>query len=116
MIVVIGASSFIGTYLIDQLISQRREVFATCRNDLNRHYYKDRDVEYAQVDIAKAQALERLPEKDIEAVVLLASMMPNNDRECFAQPYIDINVTGTLNVLRILQKGWGKENNIWSFP
>jgi UDP-glucose 4-epimerase len=99
MILVIGASSFIGTYLVDELIAQGREVFATGHSNLNREYYANRQIKYAQVDIARQQDLERLPKENVEAVVLLASMMPNNDNRCVPQPYVDVNITGTLNVL-----------------
>jgi UDP-glucose 4-epimerase len=99
MIVVIGASSFIGTYLIEELLSQGRDIFATGHNNLNPEYYEDRNIDYAQVDVRRKQDFERLPKKGVEAVVLLASMMPNNDKECLPQPYVDINITGTLNVL-----------------
>jgi UDP-glucose 4-epimerase len=99
MIVVIGASSFIGTYLVDELITKGREVFATGNSNLNREYYANRQIEYAQVDIARQQDLEKLPKENVEAVVLLASMMPNNDNKCAPQPYVDVNITGTLNVL-----------------
>jgi len=99
MIVVIGASSFIGTYLVDELVAQGREVFATGHSNMNRDYYAKRQIKYAQVDIARRQDLEKLPTEDVEAVVLMASMMPNNDDRCVPQPYVDVNITGTLNVL-----------------
>jgi UDP-glucose 4-epimerase len=99
MIVVIGASSFIGSYLTDELIMQGREVFATGHSNLNREYYTKKNVKYAQVDIARQQDLERLPKDNVEAVVLLASMMPNNDYKCDPHPYVDVNIKGTLNVL-----------------
>jgi UDP-glucose 4-epimerase len=99
MIVVIGASSFIGTYLVDELVAQRREVFATGHSNMNRAYYTKRQVTYARVDISRQQDLERLPKENVEAVVVMASMMPNNDKQCIPQPYVDVNITGTLNIL-----------------
>jgi UDP-glucose 4-epimerase len=99
MIVVIGASSFIGTYLVDELIAQGRKVFATGHSNLNLDYYAKRKIKYAQVDISRRQDFEKLPKENVEAVVLMASMMPNNDAKSVSQPYIDVNITGTLNVL-----------------
>lgn len=99
MIVVIGASSFIGTYLVDELVAQGREVFATGHSNLNLDYYTKRNIKYAQVDLSRRQDFEKLPKENVEAVVLMASMMPNNDANLVSQPYIDVNITGTLNVL-----------------
>ena len=45
MIIVIGASSFIGSYLVDELVAQGREVFATGHSNLNEAYYARRNVE-----------------------------------------------------------------------
>jgi len=99
MIVVIGASGFIGTYLVDELIVQGREVFATGRSNLSMEYFAGRGIKSAKVDITKQQELAKLPKENIEAVVLLASMMPVNDDGCPPQRYVDVNITGTLNVL-----------------
>jgi UDP-glucose 4-epimerase len=99
MIIVIGASSFIGTYLTDALASQGRAVFATTRSDAGRRYYLGRGVPCAPVDISRKADLEVLPRKDIEAVILLASLLPANDTQGDPRRYVDVNVTGTLNVL-----------------
>ena len=99
MIVVFGASSFIGTYLVDELISQGRHVFATGRSNSSKEYYIGKGIPFAQVDIAKQQGFEQLPKENVEAVVSLASMMPVNDDGCSPQQYVDVNITGTLNVL-----------------
>jgi len=99
MIVVIGASSFIGTYLVDELANQGRSIFATGYRNLNEQYYLNKGIPFASVDISKQADMQKLPKRDIEAVVLLATMMPNNDNRCIPQPYVDVNITGTLNVL-----------------
>lgn len=99
MIVIIGASGFIGSYLIDELFTQGREIFATGYSNINREYFDSRQIKYAHVDITRQRDFEKLPKKNVEAVVSLASMMPVNDNGCSPQKYIDVNITGTLNVL-----------------
>lgn len=47
MILVIGASGFIGNYLIDDLINNGYEVFATCRNDAALQYFKTKKLNAA---------------------------------------------------------------------
>lgn len=99
MIIVIGASSFIGTYLVDELIAQGRKVFATGYSNLNQEYYASQGIQFAQVNIAQKQDLARLPKENIDAVILLASLLPANDVERDPQRYVDVNVSGVLNVL-----------------
>jgi UDP-glucose 4-epimerase len=99
MILVIGASSFIGTYLVDELVAEGREVFATGYSNLNEGYYAEKGIQFARVNIAKQQDFEKMPKENIDAVILLAVLMPANDVECIPQRYIDVNLTGTLNVL-----------------
>jgi len=99
MIIIIGASSFIGSYLTDELFTQGREVFATGHSNTSREYFDGRQIKFANIDITRQQDFEKLPKRNVEAVVLLASMMPNNDYKCDPHPYVDVNITGTLNVL-----------------
>jgi len=104
MIVVIGASGFIGTYLTDELIAQGREVFATGRRHLNRDYYESRGIPCAKLDISRKEDFDALPTHNIEAVVLLAGLLPANVADYDPQKYIDINVTGTLNTLEYCRR------------
>jgi len=99
MIIVIGGSGFIGSYLVDGLLAEGREVFATGNSNLNHEYYAAKGIRCAQVDITKQQDFERLPKENIDAVILLAGLMPANDPGGAQQRYVDVNMTGTLNVL-----------------
>ena len=99
MIVVIGATSFIGSYLVDELVAQGREVFATGWRNLNEDYYNRLGVGSAQLNLVAKSDFAKLPRKDLEAVILLAGLMPANVDNYQPQRYIDVNISGTLNVL-----------------
>jgi UDP-glucose 4-epimerase len=99
MIIVIGASSFIGTYLVDELVNQGREVFATINSDSGKEYYAGRGITFSRLNIADSREFKRLPKENIETVILLAGLLPANDEELVPRRYIDVNITGTLNVL-----------------
>ena len=99
MILVIGASGFIGNYLIDDLINNGYEVFATCRNDAALQYFKTKKIKCCYLDISDKHSFDKLPSKQIEAVILLAALLPANVSNYDPYKYIDINITGTLNVL-----------------
>jgi UDP-glucose 4-epimerase len=99
MHIVIGATSFIGTYLIDELISQKRDVVATGNSNANLQYFDKLGIKYINLDISNRNDFNVLPNSNIESITLLASLLPANDRECNPQRYIDVNLTGTVNVL-----------------
>ncbi|MEL7588465.1 MAG: NAD(P)-dependent oxidoreductase [Prolixibacteraceae bacterium] len=99
MIIVIGASGFIGTYLVDDLIKQGYDVFATGRNPVIMDHYKKNNINCCDLDISKKETFNRLPTKNIEAVILLAALLPANVSRYNPFDYIDINISGTLNVL-----------------
>lgn len=63
-------------------------------------------VKYFQVDITKKEDFEKLP-KDVYAVVDLAGAMPARMEGYNPQYYIDVNITGNLNILE-----YCRENNV----
>ncbi|MGB2614272.1 MAG: NAD(P)-dependent oxidoreductase [Phycisphaerae bacterium] len=109
MIVVIGATSFIGTYLVDALAAPKRSLFATGRGHSSQHYYRDKGIPYARLDITQKEDFEKLPRRDVEAVILLASLLPANVREYDPQKYVDVNITGTLNTLEYCRRSGAKK-------
>jgi UDP-glucose 4-epimerase len=107
MIVVIGASSSTGVYLIDELMDRKRDVFATSRSKYNGQFYSDKGFGYARLDVTRKEDFEQLPKGDIEAVILLAGLLPANLREydpTFYREYIEVNITGTVNVLEYCRR------------
>lgn len=104
MIIVIGASGFIGTYLVDDLISQGYEVFATGRNPIVMEHFKNKKIDSCNLDLSDKESFKQLPTKDVKAVVLLAAHLPANVGKYNPFDYIDINITGTLNVLEFCRQ------------
>jgi len=104
VIVVIGATGTLGTYFVDELVDKGYKVFATgCRN-VKEDYYAAKGVRCALLDITKKELFGRLPTKDIRAVVQIAGSMPSRMVGYNPQKYINVNITGTLNVLEYCYK------------
>jgi UDP-glucose 4-epimerase len=104
MIIVIGASSFIGIYTVEELLKQRCEVIVSGRNNKFKQYYDHLGVEYINLDITNKKDFEKLPMKNIEGIILLAGLLPANvpvnlDEDENAGDYFSVNVLGTINVL-----------------
>lgn len=101
MIVVFGAGGFIGTYLVDQLRRDGKEVIASDISAIAGEYYAKQGVEVIPVDITRREEFDRLPTTGIDAVIHLACVQPANvsERAYDAADYVRVNVLGTLNVL-----------------
>lgn len=107
MIIVLGASGFIGTYLVDKLSEEGFEVLATGRNEKAEEFYKKRNIKYLKFNLEDPEDYKKLPTENIQAVILLAGLLPANVKRENVADYININVIGTINVLE-----YCKQNNI----
>jgi UDP-glucuronate 4-epimerase len=123
-VLVTGGAGFIGSHLVDSLVSRGRPV--VCVDNFDEYYpegLKRRNIERAlesgivelvQADIRDESALAAaFAGSTFSAVVHLAArpgVRPSLENPA---PYIDINVTGTLNVLRAAVAG-GAERIIFA--
>jgi len=104
MIVVIGASGFIGTYLVDLLINEGYDVIATGRRSSALEYYRIHNIPSMELDITRKTDFEKLPTEGVKAVILLAALLPANATIDDPYAYVDINIKGTLNTLEYCKK------------
>ncbi len=109
MIIVIGASSFIGVYTVEELLNQGCEVVVTGRNNKFKEHYDKLGVKYINLDLANASDFDNLPKENVEGVILLAGLLPANaevnlDEDENAADYFMINTIGTINVLEYCRK------------
>lgn len=99
-IVVFGASGDTGKYFIKYFIENHLgyefEIVAT--GTRKTEFFDSLNVEYYQIDITNKSEFAKLP-KDVYAVVDLAGIMPARMRGYDPQKYIDVNISGNLNIL-----------------
>lgn len=109
MIIVIGATSFMGVHTVAELVNHGCEVMVTGRNNKFKEHYAKTGVQYVNLDLDCADDFEKLPKKNIEGVILLAGLLPANapvnlDEDENAADYFRINVIGTINCLEYCRK------------
>lgn len=109
MILVIGGTSFIGMYTIDELVRNGKQVLATGRGRALEPAIRAMGADYAQLDITSEADFSRLPTEGVEGVILLAALLPANakanlvDQENAAD-YFMVNCIGTVNALEYCRK------------
>lgn len=105
-IIVFGATGNTGKYLIEYLIEnmdlEQFEIIAVGRKE--RPVELNEKVSYFAVDITNKEKFDILPTEDVYAVVNFAGVMPAQMSKYNPQQYIDVNVTGTLNILEYCKK------------
>lgn len=105
MIIVIGATGFIGMYTVEKLIKSGYEVLATGNsNKVAGEYLENLGAKYMRFDIDNASEINKLPKEGVEAVILLSALLPANarvnlDYDENAGDYIKTNTIGTINLL-----------------
>jgi UDP-glucose 4-epimerase len=104
IIVVLGATGTLGTYFTDYLSEKGYKIFASGRRNVNTEYYQSKGIESASVDLTQKEDFKKLPQENVKAVVLISGAMPSRMEGYKPQTYIDVNITGTLNVLEYCRK------------
>ncbi len=99
-IVVFGASGDTGKYFVKYFLDKNKDkdcqLIATGMRKTDM--FEKMGVPYYRIDITKKDDFLRLP-KDIYAVVNLAGAMPARMKGYDPYKYIDVNITGNLNIL-----------------
>lgn len=109
MYIIIGASSFIGVYTVEEFLKHGCKVIVTGRNNKFREHYEKLGVEYINLDLSKDDDFEKLPKEGVDGVILLAGLLPANAQVDLnvdenAADYFEINTKGTIRVLEYCRK------------
>lgn len=99
-IIVFGASGDTGAYFVKYFLenNSRKDYNIVAVGTRKTNQFTNLGVPYYQVDITKKDEFKKLPE-DVYAVVDLAGAMPARMKGYNPQHYIDVNITGNLNIL-----------------
>lgn len=109
MVVVVGATSFIGMYTVEELVSNGIDVIATGRNERLRPALERLGATFVSLDVTKPEDFAQLPNVGVDGVILLAGLLPANAKADLkdtenAADYFEVNTLGTVNVLEYCRK------------
>ena len=98
-VIVFGATGTVGAYTCLQLKEDGFAVVAVGGRKSDNGFFAGYGIPYLQVDICNREAFSALPQTDVLGIVQLAGMLPARMEGYHPQLYVDINVTGMLNIL-----------------
>lgn len=105
-IVIFGATGNVGSYVTkyasEFFEGKDYEVVATGRR--NTDVFDQFGVEFVQVDMLNKDDFDKLPQKDVHAVILLAATIPSYMSDYSGEAYLRTNIMGTYNVLEYCRR------------
>lgn len=109
MIIIIGATGFIGQYTTEHLLKNKIEVLATGRNIIARKKLEKIGAKFIDFDLLNEKDINKLPTENVEGVVFLAGLLPANSnidilKDENAAEYFKINTIGLINILEYCRK------------
>ena len=112
MILIIGATGFIGMYTAEAFLKKGYEVLAAGRNKNVGEELSKEGAAFLELDITKKEDFEKLPNEGNTGIILLAGLLPANTTADLvdqdnAADYFEVNVIGTINVLE-----WARKHGI----
>ena len=109
MILIIGATSFIGVHTAQEFLKAGYEVTGTGRNPLVGKLLQKSGVNFIELDITNEDHFKYLPKDNVEGVILLAALLSANSKADLktqenVSDYFKVNILGTANVLEYCRK------------
>lgn len=108
--IVFGATGTVGAYACLHLKETGIKVIAVGRRKSDNGFFAQYDIPYCSVDVCNVEDFKKLPTQGIDCIVNLSGMLPARMKGYRPQEYIDINMSGTLNILE-----YAKVLNVESF-
>lgn len=98
-VVLFGATGTVGAYTAVYLKNAGWDVIASGRRASDNGFFAEKGMSYVPVDVICPADFEKLPREGVDAIVNLSGMLPARMKGYRPQEYIDINMTGSLNIL-----------------
>ena len=99
MIIVTGATGFVGRYLVDHLVRAGENVIATGRSRKYDAFFKDLEVPFVPVDVSNPDSFSSLPQVPVKAFIHLAAVIPAVAKDTRSDIFLRSNTLGTFYAL-----------------
>ena len=105
MILVFGATGYVGRYLCPYLKKKGYDVLALGRSEKVKNFLEDREIKFQYCDLEDESAFDKIDTSDVEAIVDLSACLA--ELETPVEKFFRVN---TLGAYRILE--FARQNNI----
>lgn len=99
IVVIFGATGKVGCYTALYLREMGYDVVAVGKRKTDNGFFADYGIDFKSVDIMNREAYEKLPQKDVFAVIHMAATLPATMKGYDPRIYVEENICGTMNVL-----------------
>jgi UDP-glucose 4-epimerase len=110
MVVITGATGFVGRYLVDHLVRAGEKVIAAGRTRKYDSFFRELGVPFVHLDVTRPEGFRSLPTEDVKAFIHLAAIIPAACQDCTPDIFLKVNTLGTLYALEHC-----RHNNIGKF-
>lgn len=102
MILIVGATGYVGRYLSIYLKEQGYDILALGRSKKVQTFFEENNVPFQFFDMNDPSSFDALPTQDIEAVVLLSACLA--EHETPVERFFEINTIGVYKMLEYCRK------------
>lgn len=99
MIIVTGATGFVGRYLVDYLVKAGEKVIAAGRSHKYDDFFNSLGVPFVQLDVGDPNSYAALPAGPVEAFIHLAAVIPAAVADTRSDIFLRTNALGTFYAL-----------------
>ncbi len=110
MIIITGATGFVGRYLVDHLVRAGEKVIAAGRTRKYDSFFRELGVPFVDLDVARQEDFRRLPTKNVKAFIHLAAIIPAACQDSPSDIFLRVNTLGAFYALEHCRR-----NNIGKF-
>lgn len=104
MIVVTGATGFVGRYLVDHLVRVGEKVIAAGRSHKYNSFFAKIGVQYVSLDVGNPDSFSALPPEPVKAFIHLAAVIPAQVRDTRSDVFLRTNTLGTFYALEYCRR------------
>ena len=102
MILIFGGTGYIGRYLSVYLKEKGYDVLVLGRSSKVKEFFKQNGINFLHFDLNKNEDYNKLPTKNIDAIVNLAALLA--EHETPVENFFNINTIGTYKILEFARK------------
>lgn len=103
-IVIFGSTGTVGAYTCLYLKELGFEIIACGHRKTDNNFFSEYCIKYFSIDITNKADFNCLPQQGVFAVVNLSGALPARMKGYNPQQYIDVNITGSLNIYEYCAK------------